>query len=95
MRDKGIFLKEPNYPPPENPTKTIDYDKLLDKWFEEVVKKADSVQSIIDIEDYDEYGVLRDTPTRKHSVAKGFIDGLYYATAILSRLEKKEGRIIK
>lgn len=73
----------------------IDYDKLLDKWFNEVVKKADKMQEIMDNESYDESGHLRSIPTNKYLRAQEFKNGLYYATAILSRLENKEKRRLK
>lgn len=68
----------------------IDYNKLLDKWFEEVVKEADKMQAIMDKESYNEDGYLISPPSNKYIRAEEFKNGLYYATAILSRLESKE-----
>lgn len=81
-----------------NESNNIDYNKLLDEWYDRVVKEADKMKKIMNEEEYDENGYLVMPPTQKYIRALEFRNGLYYATAILSRLdsiEEKKNKKVK
>lgn len=61
----------------------INYDELLDKWFELVMKESDRVRQLSDEEYY------KKPYSFKQGHLKGFADGLIMATSILSNLERK------
>lgn len=64
----------------------MDYDKLLNEWFDKVANESDKRQNTADkIKDYN----------YNKGYSSGFSDGLLFATSILSRLEKREKRKIK
>lgn len=62
---------------------SIDYDELLDIWFEEVMKESDKARKL----EEDEY--FKNKFSYKEGRLRGYADGLIMATSILSRLEKK------
>ena len=74
--------------------KVINYDELLNEWFDKVMEYSDKSKKIYENEEwvkqYDEK--LNDCtyrPTYKYAYNKGFSEGLIFATSILSRLEQK------
>lgn len=65
---------------------SIDYDELLDIWFEEVMKKVEKAEEL-ETEEH-----LKNNFSYKEGRLRGYADGLIMATSILSRLEKKAKR---
>lgn len=62
---------------------SIDYDELLDIWFEEVMKKVEKAEEL-ETEEH-----LKNNFSYKEGHLRGYADGLIMATSILSRLEKR------
>lgn len=64
----------------------MDYDKLLDDWFEKVMNESEKATRVADRQiDY----------TYKAGYNYGYAQGLIMATSILNRMEKKMKNKIK
>lgn len=73
----------------DNINNQIDYDRLLNKWFDKVMKEVDRYE-VFKERIYEENGC-----DFKYGKFVGYINGLIMATSILSRLENKEKRKLK
>lgn len=65
---------------------SVDYDELLDLWFDEVMKESDRARKLEEEEHF------KNEFSYKEGNLRGYADGLIMATSILSRLEKKAKR---
>ncbi|MGL6184810.1 MAG: hypothetical protein ACRC1T_05465 [Clostridium chrysemydis] len=61
----------------------IDYDELLDIWFDKIMEESDKARAL----ESEEH--LKNKFSYKEGHLRGYADGLIMATSILSRLEKK------
>lgn len=69
----------------------LNYDEILNDWFDKVVTKADKCEKLKE-------EALLDNCNKidiKYARLSGYIDGLYMATSILSLCEKKAIRKIR
>lgn len=61
----------------------VNYDELLDKWFELVMKESNRARQLSD----EEY--CKNQYSFKQGCLQGYADGLIMATSALSNLERK------
>lgn len=90
MKDEGITTHDNNELIKKmeklKSKKNIDYDNLLDQWFDIVMKQADESQ-LKSEEEYD-----KNPYSFRQGYLKGYAHGLIMATSILSNCERKARR---